>query len=117
MDKELINLLNLPKGIIEMNLSVSDYLAYIEVEANKVNVSLSEIKKIVSDSPSIKQSWKTYCENKRITEGWYLKKSLNKWEVGYMDDEGQQIPSQIKDENNAYSIYIYCELAEIILNR
>lgn len=93
--------------------SISELVGEIKSKCPNHSFSIAEIKeKIVSDQLMV-ASWLEYCESKRTSTGWFIKKEGSNWQFGYLESCDVIISSSMKKEE-AFSMFIYTELMGLI---
>ena len=110
--KETLNIISIPSRFyLDGNtLSFHDLLkesGYLEVSKNISEELLYEVLK--SNSENF-QSWLNWSEDKRTSEGWFLRTNGENFEVGHITDGNYENLTKFEDKLKACSFFIVKEL-------
>lgn len=110
-------LCQIPKKFKTENKSIYDLLQEIGYFENSDFVSKDLLEEYLKNNPETIKEWFFYSEDKRTSQGWYIKEKNKTIAVGYFDNINSTTQEKIFDSlNKACAAFILNEI-ESIKNR
>ena len=75
-------------------------------------ISESDISNALVEYPESIDNWLAFSENKRVSSGWFFKKSAEKYTVGYFPADTGIFPKEYSDPADACAAFIKGEIEE-----
>ena len=111
----LEKILSIPKNI-ELNPRNSFCICYAEINQLFVDIHITfdDLLNALQESPHFISQWLTYSENKRTSNGWFVRQvESGKYEVGFYDGKGIVDNLFFNDSVAACALFISKEITSV----